>query len=72
MRMRRLLSSIGLAGLAFAAQACVVRDATPVNPGYGYGYSGYNQGASVQGGVYVGEPSQYTVSSLPPQPLLNR
>ena len=68
MRMRRLLSSLSLAGLAFAAQACVVRDATPVNPGYGYG-TGYNQTGYVQGGVYVGEPSAYTVSSMPPQPL---
>ena len=69
MSMSRLLSSLGLAGLAFAAQACVVRDATPVNAGYGYQLGGHNQTGYAQGGIYVGEPSPYSVSTLPPQPL---
>ena len=63
MRMRRLAQWIGLAGLALAAEACVIRE-TPVNYGYGYASSGY-----AQGGVTVGEPSPYYVSSLPPDPL---
>ena len=40
MRLRRLAQWIGAAGLGFALQACVVRDTTPVNSGYGYGYYG--------------------------------
>src|SRR2546430_17671645 len=61
MRLRGLL-------LALALQACVVRDTTPVNPGYGYGY-GYGYGPQVQGSVAVSTPSPYSVSSLPPAAL---
>src|SRR5687768_6442408 len=68
MRMRRLLQCLGFAGLAFAAQACVVRDAQPVNSGYGYGYASTNS-TYASGGIYVGEPSPYYVNSMPPQPL---
>jgi WXXGXW repeat (2 copies) len=53
------------AGLALAAQACVVRDTRPVNTGYGYGYGA----GTASGGVTVGEPAPNTVSSLPPEPL---
>ena len=67
MRMRRLLHCVGFAGLAFAAQACVVRDAHPVNSGYGYSSS--QTSAYASGGIYVGEPSPYYVNSMPPQPL---
>jgi hypothetical protein len=61
----RWLKWLGSAGLLLAVQACVVRDTRPVNLGYGYGYgTGY-----ASAGVTVGEPSPYTVSSLPPEPL---
>ena len=66
MRMRTLAQWIGGLGLALATQACVVRESTPVNSGYGYGY-GNNAYAS--GSVSVSTPSQYTVSSMPPEPL---
>jgi len=56
---------IGGAGLALAVQACVVHDTRPVNPGYGYGYGV----GRASGTVSVGEPSPYTVSNLPPEPL---
>jgi hypothetical protein len=60
----RWLSWIGAASLVLAT-ACVVHDTSPVNMGYGYGsVSGH-----ASGGVGVGEPSPYTVSSLPPEPL---
>ena len=65
MKMRRLAQLVGIAGLAFAAQACVVRDAQPVNSGYGYA----STGAYASGGIYVGEPSVTYTTSLPPQPL---
>ncbi len=65
MKMRTLAQWIGGLGLALATQACVVRDTTPVNTGYGYGYgNGYATGS-----VSVGQPSPYTVSSMPPEPL---
>jgi len=66
MRFHRLAKWIGLTALALGAQACVVRDTTPVNNGYGYGY-GY--GPSYQASVSVGTPSPYYVSSMPPEPL---
>ena len=42
----RLVQWIGGLGLALATGACVVRSATPVNGGYGYGYryGGYAYG----------------------------
>src|SRR5688572_5267684 len=70
MRMPWLLW-MGSAGLLLAAQACVVRDTTPATIGYGYGYGyayGYETGYA-SGGVTVGEPSPYAVSSMPPEPL---
>ena len=67
MKMPRLAKLVGLAGLAFAAQACVVRDAQPVNSGYGYSSTGSSAYAS--GGIYVGEPSVSYTTSMPPQPL---
>src|SRR3569623_1058963 len=66
MRFNRLAQWIGCAVLGFAAQACVVRDNTPVNSGYGYGYGPQ---ASYQASVSVGTPSPYYVSSMPPEPL---
>ena len=68
MSMRRLLQAFGFAGFALTAGACVVRDAQPVNAGYGYGYASTNT-AYASGGIYVGEPSPYYVNSMPPQPL---
>ena len=65
MRFQRVAQLFGAAVLGFAAQACVVRDTTPVNSGYGYGY---NQPA-YQASVTVGTPSPYYVSSMPPEPL---
>src|SRR3569623_1560249 len=66
MRFNRLAQWIGCAVLGFAAQACVVRDNTPVNSGYGYGYGPQ---ASYQASVSEGTPSPYYVSSMPPEPL---
>ena len=66
MRFQQLAQWIGTAALAFGAQACVVRDTTPVNNGYGYGYA---TGPQVQASVAVGTPSPYYVSSMPPEPL---
>src|SRR5947208_15706727 len=66
MRLRGLVKVLGAAALGLALQACVVRDTTPVNPGYAYGY-GY--GPQVQAGVTVSTPSPYAVSSMPPEPL---
>ena len=48
--MKTVMQWIGGVGLAMATQACVVRDAQPVSPGYGYGY-GY--GGEYGGGYYV-------------------
>src|SRR5512139_3868913 len=64
MSFRRLAHLVGAAGLAFALQACVVRDTRPVNGGY-YAGGGYQAQASVT----VGTPNPYYVSSMPPQPL---
>jgi len=63
MRFQTFIRAIGALGLALATQACVVRDAQPVNAGYGY-----NQPYAT-GSVTVGQPSQFTVSSAPPEPL---
>jgi len=65
MRFNRLAMWIGTAALGFATQACVVRDNTPVNSGYGYGYSQ----PAYQASVSVGTPSPYYTSSMPPEPL---
>jgi hypothetical protein len=67
----RLARALGVAGLAFAAQACVVRETTPVNSGYGYhGYAQVTPApAQVTASVSVGDPSPSYVSSLPPEPL---
>ncbi|HWO23279.1 MAG TPA: YXWGXW repeat-containing protein [Kofleriaceae bacterium] len=64
----RWLGWIGSAGLALAAQACVVRDTRPVNAGYGYGAQAGQTGQAA-GGVTVGEPAPSTVASMPPEPL---
>jgi len=64
MSFRRVAHLIGATGLAFALQACVVRDTRPVNGGY-YAGGGYQAQASVT----VGTPNPYYVSSMPPQPL---
>src|SRR5690349_10925338 len=66
MRMRRLAQWIGFAGLALAAQACVVRETTPVNAGYGYSTT---TGSYASASVSVGEPSPYYVTTMPPEPL---
>ena len=66
MKMRRLAQWFGIAGLAFAAQACVVRDAQPVNAGYGYSSAG---SMYASGGIYVGEPSVAYANSMPPPAL---
>ena len=66
MKMRRLAQWFGIAGLAFAAQACVVRDAQPVNAGYGYSSAGTMYAS---GGIYVGEPSVAYANSMPPPAL---
>jgi hypothetical protein len=75
-RISRLTSAGALGGLlsGFLALApgCVVRDTSPVNQGYGFGY-GYRASAGYAAGppssVAVGPPTPYTVSSLPPEPL---
>lgn len=64
MSMRRLARWFGYAGLALTTQACVLRDNTPVNYGYGYSSSGYTNAS-----VTVGEPTPYYVSSAAPEPL---
>jgi len=60
-------------GLALGLEACVVHDTPPVNPGYGetYGYGGVRSSSSggMAASVSVGEPSPYTVSGMPPEPL---
>ena len=63
MRFRRLVRVIGAAGLGIALQACVVRDTTPVNPGYGYGY-GY--GPSYQATATVSVPVGRSASMVQP------
>jgi hypothetical protein len=75
MQMRRLARSarwLGSAGLVLGLGACVVHDTPPVNPGYGYygyGAQGYPPQSYPSGGASVGEPTPYTVSSMPPEPL---
>ena len=71
MKMPRLAKWIGLAALGFSAQACVVRDAQPVNAGYGYSSTGYSSNGTVyaSGGIYVGEPSVSYAPMAPPQAL---
>ena len=65
MRLRRIATWIGAAGVALATQGCVVHDGSPVNPGYGYGYA-YAYGEAE---VTVGEPAEQDVSDPPPDPL---
>ena len=48
--MRNLARCFGGLALALATQACVVRETTPVNAGYGYGYGYDNR----YGGGYMG------------------
>jgi WXXGXW repeat (2 copies) len=56
-------------GLGLALGACVIREAAPVNPGYGYPY-GYAYGnPNYEGLATVGEPSPYEVTSQAPEPL---
>jgi hypothetical protein len=66
MRMRRLATWIGFAGLALAADACYVGNPQPVNPGYGYSTT---TGGYASGQITVGESSPYYVTSMPPEPL---
>lgn len=79
MQMRPLARWLGSAALVVGLgglPACVVHDTAPVNPGYGYG-DGYGYGpqrfgpaaGDASGGVSVGEPTPYTVSGMPPEPL---
>jgi YXWGXW repeat-containing protein len=68
MRFGRVTRLAAAAGFAFGLQACVVRDTSPVNGGYGYGY-GYGPNPGYQAQVSVGEPTPYSVSSMPPEPL---
>jgi WXXGXW repeat (2 copies) len=61
-------------GLGLALQACVVHEAAPVNPGYGYPYGygyglGYGTGPGYEGVATVGEPTPYEVSTQAPEPL---
>jgi hypothetical protein len=59
----QLLKWIGAAGLLLAPAACVIRDSSqPVN-------SGYYAGSSLHAGVSVAQPTPYTVSAMPPDPL---
>jgi hypothetical protein len=61
MRMKTL-RWLGAIGVAFATQACVVREAPPVNAGY------YPQ-ARISSGGGVAIPQPYAVSTMPPDPL---
>jgi hypothetical protein len=60
-------------GLGLALGACVIREAAPVNPGYGYPYGyayGYGYGnPGYEGVATVGEPTPYEVTSQAPEPL---
>src|SRR5687767_4495793 len=74
MQLRLLARWIGGVGLLLGLEACVVRDTAPMNPGYGDTYYGYSGGlggprADVTASASVGEPSPYTVSGMPPEPL---
>jgi hypothetical protein len=55
---------LGVATLGLTAQACAIRETTPVNSGYGY-YGQSSMGASVT----VGQPTPYYVSQMAPAPL---
>ncbi|MBP9089302.1 MAG: hypothetical protein KBG15_24485, partial [Kofleriaceae bacterium] len=57
---------LGVATFALTAQACAIRETTPVNSGYGY-YGSSNVGASAT--LTVGQPSPFYVSQMPPAPL---
>ncbi len=63
MRMKTLRWMLAI-GIAFATQACVVREAPPVNAGY------YPQGRIASAGVATPQP--YAVSTLPPDPLFEQ
>jgi len=64
MQMRHVARSIGGAWLALGLASCVVHDTPAVNPGYGYYGPSYGPANSS-----VGEPTPYTVSGMPPEPL---
>src|SRR5262245_52446775 len=66
MHLRRVAEFLGAFSLSLAAQACVVHDTPPVNPGYGYGYS---YGPSVTASATITTAQPYYVSSMPPEPL---
>ena len=77
MQIRRLARWVGGAALIVGLAACVVHDTPPVNPGYGY-YGPQPYGPQSYGPGYgpdyaatgsVGEPSPYSVDSMPPEPL---
>ncbi|HEX8108657.1 MAG TPA: hypothetical protein VF516_13075, partial [Kofleriaceae bacterium] len=71
---------MGSLALILGVTACVVHDTPPVNPGYGYygpqsygpppgGYGpGYGSEDAAGNGA-VGEPTPYSVDSMPPEPL---
>lgn len=63
MRMKTL-RWIGTLGVAFATQACVVREAPSVNAGY------YPGGRTASVGVATPQP--YAVSTMPPDPLFEQ
>src|SRR5882757_8589226 len=70
MQMRTLARWIGSVGTVVGLAACVVHDTAPVNPGYGYGYGPAAYGnAGYAANTSVGEPTPYTVSGMPPEPL---
>ncbi len=64
MRMKTL-RRIAAIGVAFATQACVVREAPPVNAGYYPSRSG-------RVGVGVATPQPYAVATMPPDPLFEQ
>ena len=64
-RLAQLIATLTFGALGLGASACVIRESPGVNRGYGYGYAS----AGYHGGVQVGTPSPYYVSSLPPEPL---
>ena len=67
----RWIAGIGGLGLLLGLEACVVHDTAPVNSGYNeaYGYGGVRGNATASASLSVGEPSPYTVSGMPPEPL---
>src|SRR5689334_2554888 len=63
--MRMLVARwLGVAGIGLATPACVVHETRAVNAGYGYSYA-----ATYEPRAGAGDPSPYSVSSMPPEPL---